>query len=204
VRGMACHHRRRRRGIGLLLALALLLAMLGAAPAVAAPLPGHPQSSGATYYYSLPDGAWQDLVVYAHGYISPYAPPWTPETDSIEGTTLGQIVTGMGYAFATTTYPGPGLIVPQAVEDVARLVGEFAAEYGSRDGCSSWGPPRADWSPRCRWRGTPRCSAGAWPSAAPSEASNANSTTSAGSRWSSTTSSPDWSRAAPPASPWMW
>ena len=130
MRGMACTIAGRRRAIGLLLALALLLATLGADPAVAAPLPGHPQSSGATYYYSLPDGAWQDLVVYAHGYISPYAPPWTPETDSIEGTTLGQIVTGLGYAFATTTYPGPGLIVPQAVEDVARLVGEFAAEYG--------------------------------------------------------------------------
>ncbi|MBN2243336.1 MAG: alpha/beta hydrolase [Acidobacteria bacterium] len=75
------------------------------------------------------EGAWNgDLVVFAHGYISP-----TIETPVIEdyevppgsGQKVSMILNSLGYAFATTSYSDNGLAIPQAVEDIKDLADHF-------------------------------------------------------------------------------
>jgi len=78
------------------------------------------------YRICVPDEWNGDLVVFAHGYISPtedlaivdYEIP--PENYSVS-----EIIAGMGYAYATTSYSYNGLVIPQAVEDIKELVVQF-------------------------------------------------------------------------------
>ncbi|NWG12243.1 MAG: alpha/beta hydrolase [Acidobacteria bacterium] len=89
-------------------------------------------STGAKYLICVPPpGQWNgDLVVYAHGYVSPYD-PLAVQDNVIDGTPISQIITSLGYAFATTSYPKNGLVIPDAVEDVAELVGCFKTTKGA-------------------------------------------------------------------------
>ena len=80
------------------------------------------QASGAKYRICLPVfGGWNDLVVYAHGYMAPDRPVEIPQDQmSLPGfaLTVDQIVTSMGYAFATTSYYTNGLAVRPAISDL--------------------------------------------------------------------------------------
>jgi len=100
---------------------------VGLVPPYLIPAPG-----GATHYLPEPPAGWKDLVVYGHGYYSPYEPVWTPEDDKIDETSIQEIVHGLGFAYASTSYPdaGGGLVVPEAVEDMRLLVEDFRAAYG--------------------------------------------------------------------------
>ena len=101
------------------------------------------QSSGAIYRICMPDGPWNgDLVVYAHGYVSPLEPVGIPEDQLTlpDGTSLIDMITGMGYAFATTSYATNGLAVVDGVQDVTELVSIFRATKGEPEHVYLTGP----------------------------------------------------------------
>ncbi len=119
--------------------LALLLST-GSGPAVRAGglagrcAPDGRQTSGAVYRICMPrEGAWNgSLIVYAHGYVPFNAPLAIPE-DQLAlpgGPSLVDIATGLGFAFATTSYSTNGLAVRQAVDDLVDLVHIFRRDYG--------------------------------------------------------------------------
>jgi alpha-beta hydrolase superfamily lysophospholipase len=62
-----------------------------------------------------------DLIVYAHGYVEPQAPLAVPE-NSLGGTPVEDLVTALGYAYATTSYRANGLVADVAVADVVEVV----------------------------------------------------------------------------------
>jgi hypothetical protein len=72
--------------------------------------------------------AWNgDLVVFAHGYVDPGEPLAIPY-DQLElgDVSIPEIVNGLGFAFATTSYRANGLAVLEGVDDVTDLVQAFA------------------------------------------------------------------------------
>ena len=92
-------------------------------------LPG----SGALYLICVPPGfdpATGTLVIYAPGSIPPQL-PLAIRDDEVGGVPVPQIVTGvLGYAFATTSYRGNGLVVVDAAQDLQRLAAKFRELYG--------------------------------------------------------------------------
>jgi pimeloyl-ACP methyl ester carboxylesterase len=98
--------------------------------------PDGTQQSGAVYRICMPPSAlWNgDLVVYAHGYVRPAEPVGIPEDQMVlpgTGISVADVVTSLGYGFATTSYSTNGLAVRQGLADLADLVGIFAAQKGS-------------------------------------------------------------------------
>lgn len=92
------------------------------------------QSSGAVYRICLPEGNYNgDLVIYAHGYVSPKEPAGIPESHLTlpDGTSIPQIVNALGYAFATTGYSRNGLAVREGLADVVELVSIFEDAHGA-------------------------------------------------------------------------
>jgi pimeloyl-ACP methyl ester carboxylesterase len=92
------------------------------------------QASGAIYKIWMPDAEdWNgDLVVYAHGYVSPFEPIAIPDEQLFlpDGTSIPGIINSLGFAFATTSYRINGLAVKQGTADLVDLVGIFESEYG--------------------------------------------------------------------------
>lgn len=82
--------------------------------------------SGALYQVCFPERWNGDLVLWAHGYVSPYEPLALPD-DAIGGQPLSRVVTALGYAFATTSYRANGLVVPEAVSDLVELTAQVRA-----------------------------------------------------------------------------
>ena len=139
------------RNIRLLVTAVLLLAvfLFLQSPALAAEGPTSVcdpdgvQSSGAIYRICMPEGQWNgDLVVYAHGYVSAFEPVAIPEDQLTlpDGTSLIDMITSMGYAFATTSYAYNGLAVPQGVADVTELVTIFSQTKGEPEHVFLTGP----------------------------------------------------------------
>ncbi len=94
-------------------------------------LPDGVQPSGAIYRICLPPQWNGDLVVYAHGYVTPDAPIAIPE-DQLrlrDGTYLPDLVNSLGYAFATTSYHKNGLAVLPGIADLRELVGLFKSMF---------------------------------------------------------------------------
>jgi pimeloyl-ACP methyl ester carboxylesterase len=97
-----------------------------ALPCVTGVLPG-----GALSLICVPPGGWNgDLVVYAHGYVAANQPLGFYNLDLPDGTSLPEIVLGLGYAFATTSYRQNGLTVLEGVEDIKQLVQAFPTVAG--------------------------------------------------------------------------
>ena len=71
----------------------------------------------------FPDDWNGGLVIYAHGYVQPDAPLAIPD-DPIGGVPAEDVITELGYAYATTSYRGNGLVADLAVADVADLEDE--------------------------------------------------------------------------------
>jgi pimeloyl-ACP methyl ester carboxylesterase len=91
-------------------------------------LPG----SDALYLICVPPGFDPDtgsLVVYAHGSVPPQLSVSLPN-DVVGGAPVSQIVTGLGLAYATTSYRQNGLVVVDATKDLQRLVAQFRQLYG--------------------------------------------------------------------------
>jgi len=82
--------------------------------------------SGALSLICFPESWNGTLVVYAHGYVEPSAPVALPD-DDVGGVSISDAVTGLGYAYATTSYRDNGLVVLPAIDDVVQLVGAVRA-----------------------------------------------------------------------------
>jgi hypothetical protein len=78
------------------------------------------QSSDALWQVCVPPTWNGDLVVWAHGYVSPAEDLALPD-DDVEGTPISQIVTGLEYVYATTSYRDNGLVAADAVDDLVEL-----------------------------------------------------------------------------------
>lgn len=91
------------------------------------------QPSGARYRICLPAGFWNgDLVVYAHGYVSPNAPVGLPEDQlTIGGVAIADVITLQGYAFAASSYRRNGLSIQEGIDDLVELVDLFTARHGA-------------------------------------------------------------------------
>lgn len=90
-------------------------------------LPQGTQLSGALYLICMPDaGTWNgNLVVYAHGYTAFNEPIAIPDLSLPDGTSIPQIVNGLGYGFAVSSFSVNGLAVLEGVDDTASLVRLF-------------------------------------------------------------------------------
>jgi pimeloyl-ACP methyl ester carboxylesterase len=75
---------------------------------------------GALYRICFPSTWNGDLVLYAHGYVAPHHEIALPD-DQVGGQSVSGTVTGLGYAFATTSYRANGLVAPEATEDLVEL-----------------------------------------------------------------------------------
>jgi len=114
---------------------ALTLTLPANSPAQAStppiPLPSYcePGVLGAAQILICVPPAWNgDLVVFAHGYVAPTnGDPEIPWDQLVlpDGTSIPGIVTGLGFAFATTSYSDDGLAVLPGVQDVRGLAEHF-------------------------------------------------------------------------------
>jgi len=76
----------------------------------------------------VPPVAWNGvLVVYAHGYTSPYRPLALPDI-SFDNTDVPTVLMSLGFAFATTSFDKNGYAVEQAGADINALVKHFKQE----------------------------------------------------------------------------
>ncbi|HIP96234.1 MAG TPA: hypothetical protein EYH32_03345 [Anaerolineae bacterium] len=123
----------------ILLICAILLGGLGTAAVPASHAesncePDGRQASGAVYRICMPaEGEWNgDLVVYAHGYVAFNEPIAIPEDQlSIpDGPSLPEMVNGLGFAFAATSYSVNGLAVQEGLADLVDLVEIFSETHG--------------------------------------------------------------------------
>lgn len=95
--------------------------------------------TGATWLICMPARIgieWNgDLVVYAHGYVSPIPqrPPELPADQYVlpDGTSIPNMINILGYAFATTSYRTNGLAIKDGVADLVQLVEYFGSQHPS-------------------------------------------------------------------------
>ena len=85
-------------------------------------------ATGALYRVCYPASWNGELVVYAHGYVVADQPLVIPD-DHIDGQSIAQVVNGLGYGYATTSYRANGLVADEGVEDVAQLVEEVRHRF---------------------------------------------------------------------------
>jgi pimeloyl-ACP methyl ester carboxylesterase len=73
-----------------------------------------------------------NLIVFAHGYVAPGEPIAIPESQLTlpDGASIPEIVNGLGFGFATTSYSKNGLAVLEGVADVTDLVQVFGKRVG--------------------------------------------------------------------------
>jgi pimeloyl-ACP methyl ester carboxylesterase len=83
---------------------------------------------GALYQICFPSNWNGDLVLYAHGYVRPGGDLALPN-DQIGGQSISSTVTGLGYAYGTTSYRANGLVAVEAVEDLVELETTFRRLY---------------------------------------------------------------------------
>jgi pimeloyl-ACP methyl ester carboxylesterase len=138
----------------LFILLALLLAGFGLAPAgrvqAATAYPRCAPNSeqltgvsdgGALWFICVPKGTWTGiLVVYGHGYESPFdpanrkvqaAPTFANLTNPVDGAYLPDLIEGAGGAFGATTYRRTGLVAADGVEDAAAVALAAKAWYAA-------------------------------------------------------------------------
>ena len=89
------------------------------------------QSSGASYEISMPSSWNGDLVIYAHGYVAFNKPVAVPNDALPGGTTVADIVNGLGYAYAASSYRENGLAVLDGIRDSVDLVSVFKSTVGT-------------------------------------------------------------------------
>lgn len=119
----------------ILILLAVGLGPLGSAEAASLPVPGPclqgTLSGGALSLICVPVAGWNgDVVVYAHGYVAPNEPLGFYNLTLADGTYLPDLVQGLGYAFATTSYRENGLAILPGLEDISQLIVAFPSTAG--------------------------------------------------------------------------
>ena len=96
-------------------------------------------SDGAVYCITMPPpGMWfGDLVIFAHGYVAVDEPldiPWSQMmfvNDTGQPIYMPDVLNGMGFAFATTSYSENGLAVQQGIVDILDLIEVFKQNVGT-------------------------------------------------------------------------
>lgn len=118
----------RRILVASLLAAAVLLPVTASAQV---PIPpgctlGKSPTTAALTLICIPPVGWNgELVVFAPGYVPVNRPLGFYYLALPNGTPLPQLVMGLGYAFATTTYRQNGLAILEGVDDIRELIGAF-------------------------------------------------------------------------------
>jgi pimeloyl-ACP methyl ester carboxylesterase len=113
--------------------LALLLLSAAPARAAAACDADAVQASGSIYRICMPpEGTYNGmLVVWAHGFQDAGTPVSIPEDQlCFSDVCLPDLITGLGFAFATNSYSKTGLAVLQGKDDILDLVNIFASQKG--------------------------------------------------------------------------
>lgn len=89
-------------------------------------LPDGVQNSGALYRICLPalDDWNGDLVLWCHGYTR-FDLPLALDDTQIAGISISELITSLGYAFATTSYSRNGLAFVEGVADIEDLTQIF-------------------------------------------------------------------------------
>jgi hypothetical protein len=130
-----------RRAFCSLFVVVLVITLVPASPAMAQATdlctfglsPG-----GSEYVICIPPGWNGDLIIFAHGYVSPEEPVGLASIqDQLvlpDGTSIPELVGGLGFAFATTSYRANGLAVIEGIQDLYELVNIFRAAYFSQTG----------------------------------------------------------------------
>jgi len=94
--------------------------------------PDGKQASGSVYRICMPTSGYNGiLVVWAHGFQDAGTPISIPEDQlCANGFCLPDLITGLGFAFATNSYSKTGLAVLQGKSDIVDLVKIFADQKG--------------------------------------------------------------------------
>ena len=94
--------------------------------------PDGTQASGSIYRICMPSAEYNGmLVIWAHGFQDAGTPVSIPEDQLCQNDfCLPDIVTGLGFAFATNSYSKTGLAVLQGKSDILDLVQTFTAQKG--------------------------------------------------------------------------
>ena len=116
-------------------ALAFVLLLLSAAPASASSTcdADAAQASGSIYRICMPAPADYNgmLVIWAHGFQDAGTPVAIPEDQLCIGTfCLDQVITSLGFGFATNSYSKTGMAVLQGKDDILDLVNIYTAQKG--------------------------------------------------------------------------
>jgi pimeloyl-ACP methyl ester carboxylesterase len=83
--------------------------------------------TGEVYLICIPEEWNGGLLVYAHGYVAFNQPVGLPWDQLIlpDGTSIPEVITNTGFAFATTSYSTNGLAIKEGVTEVVGLVNYF-------------------------------------------------------------------------------
>ncbi|MEO7274795.1 MAG: hypothetical protein ABIX28_07040 [Vicinamibacterales bacterium] len=94
--------------------------------------PDGTQASGSIYRICMPSTGYNGmLVIWAHGFQDAGTPVSIPEDQLCQNDfCLPDLVTGLGFAFATNSYSKTGLAVRQGQADILDLVSVFSAAKG--------------------------------------------------------------------------
>jgi pimeloyl-ACP methyl ester carboxylesterase len=126
----------RHEGNAMTLIARISIAMLGIAlapGALAACDPDGLQDSGSIYRICMPDGFYNGrLVIWAHGFQDAGTPISIPEDQlCFADLCLPDLVTSLGFAFATNSYSKTGLAIRQGMADIVDLVDIFTEQKGA-------------------------------------------------------------------------
>jgi pimeloyl-ACP methyl ester carboxylesterase len=86
-------------------------------------------TTGALFEVCLPEEWNGSLLVWGHGYVSPFEPLSLPD-DDVEGVPVSELVNDLGFAYAATSYRDNGLVADLAADDLADLVDAFTQVVG--------------------------------------------------------------------------
>jgi probable HAF family extracellular repeat protein len=92
------------------------------------------QASGSIYRICMPPGGKYngDLVIWAHGFQDAGTPVQIPEDQLVIGDfSIPDIVTRLGFGFATNSYSKTGLAVRQGMADILDLIEIYTAQHGA-------------------------------------------------------------------------
>jgi pimeloyl-ACP methyl ester carboxylesterase len=112
----------------------IAFAVLAAAPAAfAACDPDGLQDSGSIYRICMPDLYYNGrLVIWAHGFQDAGTPVSIPEDQlCFADVCLPDLITSLGFAFATNSYSKTGLAIRQGMDDIRDLVDIFTEQKGA-------------------------------------------------------------------------
>jgi pimeloyl-ACP methyl ester carboxylesterase len=88
-------------------------------------------STGARWKICVPSPWNRQLVVFAHGYIPDVPGVGLGFFDTLpDGTAISDVVQGLGFAYATTSYSTNGLAILEGIDDVRELVALFKSTEG--------------------------------------------------------------------------